>query len=189
MPRYTLTLAACLLAMAAGCSSPPAGGAADPVPVESPVADTTTTAPPSLPAEGPKRMGKTQTTAGTQGEFSVSVARVRRPFKAVVPGLPERAGYEYAAANVKFCVTDDKGSEVRIGWSAWSATTVDGVVVESLSAWSADWWTEPLYPQDHVVKVGRCVRGWLPFEVQRGSKLDIITYSPDEMNELEWKVR
>jgi hypothetical protein len=189
MPRHALL--ACLLAAAtAACSSPaPTQAVPEPASVEQQGDTTSAAADPSPPESGPETVGKTQVTKGTQGEFKVTVTRIRRPFKAVVAGLPERKAFEYAAADVRFCVKDQQLDEVRVGWSSWSMTTKDGTVVEALSAWSNDWWSQPLYPQDHVVKQGRCVRGMIPFEVERGAVLDVITYSPDEMDELEWKVR
>ena len=53
-----------------------------------------------------------------------------------------------------------------------------------MSSWGSEWWDEPLYPNGRVVRTGRCVRGWIPFEVRKGEKLDLISYAP-----LEWEIR
>ncbi|MFI6299525.1 hypothetical protein ACIBEJ_48580 [Nonomuraea sp. NPDC050790] len=178
------TLAAGVLLAAVGCSAAPA--AAPTVNVETPPAAEVSTSP-SPTESGPSRMGKTQTTKGAESTLAVTVQRVRRPFSAVIPGLPERSGFEYAAADIRMCVK--AGGTAEVGWSVWTMTSKDDLVIESMGAWSDEWWNQPLYPNGHQVKVGRCVRGWMPFEVPKDSKLDLVTYAPEGMPALEWRVR
>ncbi|WP_156045294.1 hypothetical protein [Herbidospora cretacea] len=49
----------------------------------------------------------------------------------------------------------------------------------------------PLYPDDsnRMAKVGRCVKGWIPFEVPKGDKPKYIAYDPSTSSALEWTVR
>jgi hypothetical protein len=107
----------------------------------------------------------------------------------VVSGLPDRKGLEYAAIEVKLCVKKNTGPQVNVSWAPWSLAFPDGVVAEEMGSWSSEWWNAPLYPQDHVVKVGRCVRGWIPFEVRKGKRPELVTYAPDEGPGLEWVTR
>jgi hypothetical protein len=45
------------------------------------------------------------------------------------------------------------------------------------------------YPQERVVPVGRCARGWLPFAVPKGKRPEAVTYSPEDASPVEWRLR
>lgn len=55
------------------------------------------------------------------------------------------------------------------------------------SSWSAEWFGVPLYPQGRVVRVGSCVRGWIPFEAPKGGKPVTAIYQPVSGNVLDWR--
>lgn len=185
-PRPFLALA--VLALATACSSSPAGPSPT-VPVETPTPSATPTGPSTMSAA----TGQTQTHSDSGVEAQVTVLRMRRPFPVVIPvspPQPERKGREYAAAEVRFCLVKNSTSEdVAVGWSPWSIEFTDGTVAEALTSWSNEWWDVPLYPQDHVVRPGRCARGWVPFEVDKGAKAERVTYAPESGDVLEWRVK
>jgi hypothetical protein len=107
----------------------------------------------------------------------------------VVPGLPERAGYEYIGVEVRMCIVTDAGPEpTTVSWAPWSLTFADDTVAEAMSSWSDEWWSVPLYPQDRAVRPGSCVRGWVPFEAPKGSKPVAVNYQPSGIV-LEWRVK
>ncbi len=185
---HALTLAA--LAVTAACGSTPATPSAPAVAVETPAASSTPTTP-ALPSPAP--VAHTQTHRADGIEATVTVLRMRRPFPVVVPvdpPQPERKGREFAAAEVKFCLTKYTLPEpLTVSWAPWSIEFRDGTVAEALRSWNSEWWDVPLYPQQHVVRLGRCVRGWVPFEVSKGARAELVTYAPGEGTVLEWEVR
>lgn len=183
-PRI-LILAAALLT--AGCSTPEAQPGT--VPVEQPASAPTSSAP-APAAKSPHAVGSEQTSASDSGEVKVTVLRMRQPFTPTVPGVLDRKGYVYAGVEAKLCVTrNDAELPVSVSWGPWSLSWESGVVVEAASSWSPDAWDEPLYPQDHVVREGRCVRGWIPFEVRANDRRpELVQYAPGEGEALEWKV-
>lgn len=174
---------AALLVLAAGCGTTPAP-AAGPVPVEQP--------PPvasSTPTPGPAKVGGKQVSADNESSMDVTVLRLRMPFTPIVADVLDRKGYVYAGAEVKACVTRNTGAlPIGVSWGPWSLSYGSGVVVEAASSYG-DWWDEPLYPQQHIVPVGRCVRGWVPFEVRSSDgRPERVTYTPSDGSSLEWTV-
>jgi hypothetical protein len=137
------------------------------------------------------RVGATQTSKGGGLVVKLKVMHVRRPLTPVMSGL-NHAGREFAAAEVRACITANSGAPISFSWGPWSLTTANGIVVEELTSWSDDWWRVPLYPNDptgeHPIPTGRCVQGWIPFEVPKGSKIRSVDYSPDGSDGLEWRV-
>lgn len=176
-------LAAALALLLAGCGT---SAAVDAVPVERP----TTAA--ATPTPATPRIGGKQASAAAESSVDVTVLRLRLPFTTTPPGLleRERKGYEYAAIEVKVCVTrNSSGLPLGVTWSPWSLAYESGVVVQAASSYSDEWFSEPLYPQDHIVKTGRCVRGWIPFEVRKGDgRPELVGYAPSEGPALEWAV-
>ncbi|MEU6781537.1 hypothetical protein ABZ912_20215 [Nonomuraea angiospora] len=183
--RHTLAAFAALSTLLAACGSPQPQAAT--VPVETPTSAPTSAAP-TTPAQQP--VGRTQTSAGGSDTVEVTVLRLRQPFPPTIPGLIDRKGYEYAGLEVKVCVTRNGGeSPTAVSWSPWSLSYASGVVVEAASSWSPEAWDEPLYPQDHIVRQGRCARGWIPFEVRaKDGRPALVSYTPSTGASLEWRV-
>lgn len=187
-PRLIPALA--VLALAAACSSPPATPTPS-VAVESP---TPSSPAPSSVSTAAAAAGKAQSHTSDGIEATITVLRMRRPFPVVIPvspPQPETKGHEYAAVEVKFCLASNtSGEEVTVSWGPWSLAHADGTVTEALSSWSDDWWGVPLYPSvDRVVRPGRCVRGWIPFEVDKGARVERVEYQPYGGDVLEWRVK
>ncbi|MFI7632415.1 hypothetical protein [Microbispora rosea] len=187
--RRALVLAALAAALTACSSTPTAtpGAAAAASPAKAAAPSSTPAAAKPSPAE--PRVGATQLSNDGQTKIRVTLLHVRQPMRSIVPGLPQRKSVEYAGLEVRACLVSTTDTrEIVLGWFPWSVTTTDDTVVEEMSEWSNDWWNEPLYPTDHVVKPGRCARGWIPFEVPRGTRLAYVSYQPEGANLVEWKV-
>jgi hypothetical protein len=172
---------------AAGCG---------PVPEAATVpAETSTPAPSATPAPAPSpaKAGATLTSRGDDFDVEVTVVRFRQPFTPDRPdklGLTGRPGYGYAAVEAKVCVRrNSSGQEATVSWEPWSLVHTSGVVAETPSSWNDTAWDEPLYPVHHVLPVGRCVRGWIPFEVRKANgRPELVSYGPYGAPPLEWKI-
>ncbi len=174
------SLAVLALLLAAGCSSAGADGGGAPATASQP--------PP------PSKLGVAQPQLDGDGvAVRATAIALRLPLKSAYP--PDRKGYVYAGVDAKVCV-DKVPAEtaVTMSWAPWSLAYEDGTVVEPVSSWSPDWYKVPLYPAaGRRVKVGSCVRGWILFEVPRGSKPDKVAYSPngpdgEPVEPLEWSL-
>lgn len=176
-----LALTACSGTPTAAPSSPP------PVPLESPTPTASPSPSPSPSAE--LAVGATQTTGDSEVSATIKVMRVRAPFPSRYP--PDRKGYEYVGVEVKTCVTKNTSDEqVTLSWGPWSLALPDDTIVQSPSSWNSDGFSVPLYPNDeHVLRAGRCVRGWIPFEVRKGAKPALVSYQPSWTGALDWSVR
>lgn len=174
-----------LAALMTGCSGSEAAApsAAPAVPLEQPSPTPTPT------PTGPSRLGSTQETRRDDSLATVTLLRVRQPLRAVVPGLPERTGYEYIGLEVKVCVVENTGEAITVSWAPWSIEFTDDTSATPLSAWGDQWWSVPLYPQNRTMRVGACARGWVPFEVPKGSRPKTVVYQPGSGNALEWRVK
>ncbi|MCW2876168.1 MAG: hypothetical protein JWQ95_268, partial [Sphaerisporangium sp.] len=116
-PRGALTLAL-LAGLTAGCAgsqastlastSPPPGPATEANP--SPATSST-----SVPAQIP--VGRLQVQEHATTALAITVLQFRQPFPAVVSGLPDRKGLEYAAIEVKLCVKKNTGPQVNVSWA------------------------------------------------------------------------
>lgn len=193
--RYAaLTLAAVVLL--SGCAGDPPA-AAPPAPAAT-VTVTAASAPTSAaPAPSPTptavpdpKVGDTQDAVNDVTEWETTVLRVKMPWPTKNGAKPEQAGHVYAGIEVKECLKKNWGTDpATVGWTWWKLALRDGSVVESASSFSREGWGVPLYPLDHAVKIGRCVRGWIPFEVRRGAKIAAVEYQMFGEPAVEWAVR
>lgn len=177
--RNTAGLALATLILAGCAAASPAS-----VPMERSSAPPTPT--PSTSAK--RQVGSSQESIDADSTVAVTALRLRTPFEGQVK--PDRKGFVYAGLEVKLCVTrDDQPEPVAVSWAPWSLSYESGVVVQAASSYSPAWWDEPLYPQDHIVREGRCVRGWIPFEVRLGDgRPSVVAYQPGAGSPLEWTV-
>lgn len=187
MRRPAALFAAAVLATGCAATAEPEAAATGPVETPSKSAPPAETQPPVA-----QRTGGTQTNADDLSEVEVTVIRYRQPFTPRYPDLIDRKGYEYAGIEAKLCVTrNDSDERITVSWQPWSLVYDSGVVVGTPGSWSPDGWEEPLYPAagDHVVRVGRCVRGWIPFEVRaRDGRPGLVAYTPLGSAPLEWRI-
>lgn len=181
-------LAGLALAVTACSGSPdaaPAASSPPAVPLETPAPSPSPS--PTQPAE--LKVGATQ--AHSDGEVSskVTVLRVRQPLPATYP--PDRKGYEYVGVEVRVCLVENTSTDkVTVSWGPWSLVFGDDTIIQSPSSWSPDGFSVTLYPNnDRVVPTGRCVRGWIPFEVRKGAKPALVSYQPYGGDSMEWTIR
>lgn len=175
-------------AVLAACGTDPT-----PAPASAPLESPTPSPSPTRTEPAVRGVGATQLNSDAQSETEVTVLRIRQPLRAAIDlpaGSYNRRGREWAAVEVKLCVKRNSlPEEISVSWYPWSLSYKDGTVTDSASSYSQDWWEEQLYPIDRVVRVGRCVRGWVPFEVRRGSRPELVTYAPSGGPVLEWQVK
>jgi hypothetical protein len=71
----------------------------------------------------------------------------------------------------------------------WTLDYADGTSIEPVSEWSSEWFSVPLYPgAERQVPVGRCVRGWILYEVRKGSKPAEVVYGPEGGTPVSWQL-
>lgn len=193
MPKTRAALLGIVVALAAGCSSEPA---AQPAPAAITAPEVATPSNPAPNAEATAQtlpIGQRQTLNDADSTGTVTALRIQQPLKSQNP--PERANYEFAGVEVLKCfktITAEGG--ITVGWGPWTLGYKDGTVIEPPSSWSAEDFSVPLYPRDKPVRPGRCVRGWIPFEVPKGSRASSVTYTLEATDttsdvQVEWTAR
>lgn len=191
MPRTKLAVLGVLAGVAAGCSGADAVQSA-------PAATVTVTAAPKAKAKAaaePKglRVGQSRPFNDSDSTGSVSVLKFRQPFPSSIP--PGRAGYEFAGVEVRRCYkTISREGGLTVGWGPWTLGYRNGNIVESPNLWSAEQFSVPLYPRERPVRAGQCVRGWIPYEVKKGSRPATVAYTLDasatnKAAQVEWANR
>ncbi len=167
----TLVTIAALTAPLSGCASePPATAAATPVAVE------------------PLPFGTSR--PASAGTVEATVYDYRQPVTTV--GKPAQSGYEYAAADLKVCVTDRATDPIVLGQNPWSLAYADSTRAVASSERYDDF-PLPAYPVGYdgepQTPAGQCKRGWLVFPAPAGQRPVTIDYQPsDEPAPLPWTV-
>jgi hypothetical protein len=175
--RLGLVRAAVLLLAAlpglAGCASTGVGAPVDNNP---PIAVTT-----NPPASG-HRLG--DTVASGSGFVVATGFAYNQP---AAPGAsPPPAGNAWAAADVQACAPKGTIFPVSISDAAWSLRATDGFAV---SPWRGDdpAFPQPRYPQTPTsLQAGQCVRGWVVFEVPTNGRPQLLRYSPQGAEPIDW---
>lgn len=174
MRTLAITLAA-FAALAAGCSSDKAPQAQTQPAQTSPAGPATTSPTPTPTA--PPALGQTQTQEAGEYTVRVTAFTYRQPLPA--DDQPTRKGYTYAGADVRVCLT--KGPNGTVSWDPWHLVFADATTIEPVSSWSDEIFQVPLYPGfDRPLPRGRCVRGWIVFEVPKGKRPTGINYEPTD---------
>ncbi|NEA21605.1 hypothetical protein [Actinomadura bangladeshensis] len=115
------------------------------------------------------------------GEYKVTatVFSYRQPLRSQVP--PRRGGYVYAGLEVRVCLDSGPGAST-VSWDPWSLTYPDNTTIETVNSWSDDWFSVPLFPgMDRPLRPGRCLRGWVLFEVPKGKRPGLAEYAPTDV--------
>ncbi|MFI6477357.1 hypothetical protein ACIBH1_05455 [Nonomuraea sp. NPDC050663] len=133
------------------------------------------------------KLGQSRVADDAISTGSVAVLRFRQPLRAAFP--PDRDGYEYAGVEVKRCFKTLERDDITVGWAVWSLAYANGNITEPPSSWSADHFTVALYPRDRPVTAGKCVRGWIPFEVRKGTRPATVAYMISGSDPMEWTIR
>lgn len=123
-------------------------------------------------------------------KFKTSVIEYKQPFKPVNGMSPDRRGFEYAGIKVKNClIKNNIDIPVSVSWAPWSLELPEGEIIEAATSYWTDGWSEPLYPVNRILTEGKCVKGWIPFEVPKGKTPDRIVYAPGNEKPMEWMLR
>lgn len=190
MPKARFAAIGVLAAFAAGCS-----GADTAQPAPSATVTVTAEAPSATPKAQPAtlKVGQQRPFNDADSRGSVAVLKFRQPFPSSIP--PERAGYEFAGVEVRRCYkTISREGGLTVGWGPWTLGYRNGNIVESPNLWSANQFSVPLYPRERPVRAGQCIRGWIPYEVKKGTRPATVAYTLDasatnKAVQVEWATR
>ncbi len=139
---------------------------------------------PSPPAVAGKALGTAVTIVIEDATSDITVFGWRQPSASTAE--PPSQGYEWGSADVRICVQRSQ-SEITISWQPWAVTYSDGAVIEASNITYRQF-PQPEYPQDRLVPVGRCVRGWITFGVPVGHKPQFVEYQPRGGGVTDWLV-
>jgi|GEM_PF-6630836 len=185
-------------AFLAGCGGGNDGPDANPTATVS-VTTTVTETPQTFESETPEITTESQTpNAPNVGDLALTVGetRVGQTIKTTLqevkipypPGqyrTPE-AGNVFVGLRIEQCVDADGPADIlSTSLFDWSAVTPNGNEYKTGgSSWTD--WPEPRFP-DYVTMVpGRCVKGWLAFEVPQGTQVASVIWRPDGTTTAEW---
>ncbi|WP_141576140.1 DUF4352 domain-containing protein [Actinomadura sp. WMMA1423] len=118
------------------------------------------------------------------GEYrsSAAVFAFRQPLSSRFP--PDREGYVFAGLDVRVCLDKGPGPST-VSWEPWSLTYPDDTTIDPVNSWSDDWFTVPLFPGagfEKTLRPGRCMRGWVLFEVPKGKRPSLAEYAPTDLD-------
>jgi hypothetical protein len=89
------------------------------------------------------------------------------------------------AAKVKACATERK---MTVSSTGWLVETADGEPYDSADD-QGEGDPTPMYPLfDRSVPKGRCIQGWIPFEIKKGVKITSVGYAVSEEQTVYWSV-
>jgi hypothetical protein len=89
---------------------------------------------------------------------------------------------------VQACAPKGTIFPVSISDAAWSLRATDGFAV---SPWRGDdpAFPQPRYPQTPTsLQAGQCVRGWVVFEVPTNGRPQLLRYSPQSAEPIDWLI-
>lgn len=133
-------------------------------------------------------LGTVHTVTGDSYTVTVAVYAYRQPSAPSAP-KPDTAGYVWGSADVQVCVKAIQGdTEIGVSWRPWALIYPDGAVVQPSNIGYRQFPT-PGYPNDdRAVPAGRCVRGWVTFEVPATSRPAMVEHQGDARKVLDWTV-
>ncbi|MFD6684169.1 DUF4352 domain-containing protein [Micromonospora parva] len=181
-------IAAGLLALTA-CSEPPAPRSASTTPPPTTASASPT---PSPTPSTPFAMGAKYT---WHGEYEgktldghTTVLSYTQPVQGI-SGPGEGLGYAHpvwAVVDIKVCNT--KGETITVSRMPWSLSFPDDTRADASTLSGGDM-PKPEFPTlDTVLKPGDCLRGKVPFIVEKGKRPDRIIYTAGEAEPVEWTV-
>ncbi|MFF0737720.1 hypothetical protein ACFYVK_39675 [Streptomyces chartreusis] len=148
-----------------------------------------TSASPSPTEDKPRAFGETITfnDAAAAATVKTTVLNYEQGIKAQATADQEfgTSGYEWAALEIKVCITKGTGGTTRY---PWTLAYEDGARIEPSSVTYGDF-PKPEYPYEATVKAGDCVRGKTVFAVPGNQRPERVLYTPEALPEsAEWKV-
>ncbi|WP_405584436.1 hypothetical protein [Streptomyces sp. NBC_01092] len=188
--RTTAAAATLLLAALTACqnSDEPAAGGDKASKTKAPAA-TKKSASPSPSEDKPRDFGEAITfnDPATAATIKTTVLGYEQGIKAQTAADQEfnTSGYEWAALEIKVCITKGTGGTTRY---PWTLAYEDGARIEPSSVTYGDF-PKPEYPYEATVKAGDCVRGKTVFPVPGNQRPERVLYTPDALPEgAEWRV-
>lgn len=189
--RTTAAASALLLASLAACqsSSDEPAASEDKASTSKPSAAAKTSAEPSPTADKPRDFGEILTfnDSATAATIKATVLGYEQGIKAQSTANQEfnTSGYEWAALEIKVCITEGTGGTTRY---PWILAYEDGARIEPSSVTYGDF-PKPEYPYEATVKAGDCVRGKTVFAVPGNQRPERVLYTPEALPEgAEWAV-
>jgi hypothetical protein len=128
------------------------------------------------------RLGE-QVAAGTG--FVVATAFGYNP-PAATGGSPLPGGGSWASADVQACAQQGTVFPVSVSDGTWSLRLADGTAA---GAWHGD---DPAFPQPRYaetptsLQAGQCLRGWVVFQVPANGLPQLVRYSPQGAEPIDW---
>ncbi|WP_183092936.1 hypothetical protein [Nocardioides stalactiti] len=200
-PRGFLPALSLPLALLAGCGEDSTG---DAKPVETVTATATVTvtpetfesdsaAPTTSPAEDPfapnvgeRALKVGQTRVGQSIETTLEEVKI--PYPPAQYREPQ-AGNVFLGLRIEQCLAEDGPNDI-FSTSAhdWSAVAPDGSEYkDSGSSWND--WPTPRFSEYVTMIPGRCIKGWIAYEVPQGAKIASLLWRPDGVTTAEWLPR
>lgn len=183
--RQLPTLICAALALTA-CSSGSPTVAATPSPstsTTSAASPTSASSTPAPPTPGVLAYGRTATTE----LYAVTAYAVSTTKAAKAPGATE--GNVWVSVDAKFCLSKSgPASGVSLSWDPWSLVGADGSSTFPAAPSTYRGFPLPAYPfaSDKVTAPGSCSRGWVVFEVPKGTKVGGVLYQPSNGDTVRW---
>lgn len=108
--------------------------------------------------------------------------------KVHVPTIATRRGKRQIATVMAKACNGAMSQPGGLDWGPFALALDDGTMAEALDSWSDTWFSEPLFPQNRNVQPGDCVRGLVPFGIQKGTRPVRIEYQVPGGDTLLWSV-
>jgi hypothetical protein len=146
-----------------------------------------TQAPSISPGPAPQGHAFGETVTTSSGFITATVFAYTEP--AADGAAPDKAGDEWAAADVQTC--EQKGSvfPVTVNIGPWSLRYSDGTAILPTQT-TAPQFPQPLYPSNpSTLKAGQCLRGWIMFPVQAGKAPQLVHYAAQNATPIDWVIQ
>lgn len=147
----------------------------------------------TAPSTRTYKLGQTRRLSGDDGTKQVTVDVTALAYKRLHVGAQYRsindvpASKTYVGVEVKTCLVSATSAPVQLSWAPWSLGYADSTGVAAVTTYSPESFTSPLYPDGRNVAVGTCVRGLIPFTVNRAGAAPVsVSYGPDGATPSTW---
>jgi hypothetical protein len=163
----------------AGCGNDQPTAAPNPFPITAAPSPPPSSAPAAAPT--PHRLGYKVT--ASDGQVEATVLAYKQP---VDTDVDADRGMQFGAAQVRVCA---RAAGVEVSSRPWQVAYTDGEVLARADWSGATGFPTPEYPWEaQPIAVGRCVKGWITFQVIAGRKPEFVQYLPDgEPLPIEWR--
>jgi len=189
------------LALTAACGGggdDPTEKVSNPIPETTPTQSVTTvvktvTAPPPTTSAPPEPkgyvLGDTVRETGSDVEYKVSALKFEENVSSGNQFEKPKAGQQFVGLLVQFCLDkNDTNDDLGVSSYPWSLRYRSGTVITD-STFMSDASLSPAYPENEVVPVGTCAKGWVFYEAPKAETPNLVVYSPQVFGEtIVWDV-